>query len=73
VTHTSEGACSNASAFGTCDGDILEVDCLCANSHGVCDCMKNGTNLGEVSYDCTTCAAVGDSWTACGFPPLMSN
>jgi hypothetical protein len=70
VTHHSDGSCEQASAFGTCQGNILEVDCVCPNGQGICQCIENNQHVKMVSYDCSSCEAVGSSWTACGFPPL---
>ena len=70
VNHRPDGGCDQAQAFGTCNGNIFEVDCLCVDGHGTCTCMSNQVQVGTVSYDCTACDAVGGSWVACGFPPL---
>jgi hypothetical protein len=67
-TRDPDGGCGQASNFGVCGSDILEVDCICPDNQGLCFCMKNGKQVGTVGYDCTTCAGAGVPWTSCGFP-----
>lgn len=61
---SSDGGCAPTSAFGVCDGNILEVDCSCA----VCTCRTNGEDVVMYRASCGTCPTVADSWNACGFP-----
>jgi hypothetical protein len=70
INRHSDGTCDQASQFGVCNGDILEVDCLCPSGHALCICLRDGRSVQMVGYDCSTCPAVGASWTACGFPAL---
>jgi hypothetical protein len=71
INNQTDGGCEGANAFGTCGGDLLAVDCICPHDEGLCVCQKNNKQIAMVSYDCTACQAVGDSWAACGFPPMQ--
>jgi hypothetical protein len=71
TSHQPDGGCEGANAFGTCKGEILEVDCVCVNAqHGICICKNNGVQTQMVEFDCGTCEADESSWAACGFPSL---
>ena len=64
TTRTDAGC--QATMLAPC-GANYEVDCTCPED--TCQCLKNGVQVGTVSYGyCSVCLTPDYSWALCGFP-----